>query len=89
MTALVLVFADDDGAFDVIPFCWLPGETLGSGKTRTKCCTVWAQHGHLLTFPGRTTDPKAVALKIAELHGLYKIQALAFDRWRIEELSGS
>ena len=26
MTALVLVFADDDGAFDVVPFCWLPGD---------------------------------------------------------------
>jgi hypothetical protein len=30
---------------------------------------VWAHQGHLLTFPGRTTDPKAVALEIAELHG--------------------
>ena len=28
MTALVLVFADGDGGFDVVPYCWLPGETL-------------------------------------------------------------
>jgi phage terminase large subunit-like protein len=27
-----------------------------------------------------------VALKIAELHGLYGIRALAFDRWRIADL---
>jgi phage terminase large subunit-like protein len=47
---------------------------------------VWAQQKHLLTFPGRTTDPKAVALKIAELHGMYRIRALAFDRWRIEDI---
>jgi phage terminase large subunit-like protein len=45
---------------------------------------VWAKEGHLLTFPGRSTDPKAVALKIAELH--YKIRKLAFDRWRIEDI---
>jgi hypothetical protein len=39
----------------------------------------------LLTFEG-TTDPKAVALKIAELHGQFNIRALAFDRWRIADL---
>jgi len=39
MTALVLVFADDDGGYDVLPFCWLPGETLGERKTRTACLT--------------------------------------------------
>ena len=44
------------------------------------------EEGHLLTFPGRTTDPKAVATKIAELHGKYKIKALAYDRWRIEDI---
>ena len=47
---------------------------------------VWAHQGHLLTFPGRSTDPKAVALKIAELHGRYQIRALAYDRWRIAGL---
>jgi phage terminase large subunit-like protein len=86
MTALVLVFQDGDGAFDVLPFCWLPGETLQERMDEDKMpYHVWAQQGHLLTFPGRSTDPKAVALKIAELHGLYRIRALAFDRWRIED----
>jgi phage terminase large subunit-like protein len=47
---------------------------------------VWAQDGDLLTFPGRATDPKAVAMKIAELHGMCNIKALAFDRWRIEDI---
>ena len=58
-----------------------------SARTRTACPIASGhEQGHLLTFPGRTTDPKAVALKIAELHGRYNIQALAFDRWRIEDL---
>jgi phage terminase large subunit-like protein len=87
MTALVLVFADDAGGFDVLPFCWLPGETLQEREDEDGVpYRVWAKQGHLLTFPGRTTDPKAVALKIAELHGVYKITALAFDRWRIEDI---
>ena len=87
MTALVLVFADDDGGFDVLPFCWLPGETFGEREDEDRMpYRTWAKQGHLLTFQGRTTDPKAVALMVAELHGLYDIQALAFDRWRIEDL---
>jgi phage terminase large subunit-like protein len=87
MTALILVFAGDDGCFDVIPFCWLPGESLLEAQDRDRMpYRLWAHQGHLLTFPGRTTDPKAVALKIAELHGTYNIQALAYDRWRIEDL---
>jgi phage terminase large subunit-like protein len=87
LTALVLVFAGDDGGFDVVPFCWLPGETLQEREDEDRMpYRVWAKQGHLLTFPGRTTDPRAVAMKVAELHGTYNIRALAFDRWRIEDI---
>ena len=88
MTALMLVFAGDNGSFDILPYCWLPGENLLEAQDRDHMpYGVWAHQGHLLTFPGRTTDPKAVALKIAELHGRYQIRALAYDRWRIEDLT--
>ena len=84
MTALVLVFAGQYGEFDIVPYCWLPGESLVEAQDRDRMpYGVWAHQGHLLTFPGRSTDPKAVALKIAELHGRYQIRALAYDRWRI------
>jgi phage terminase large subunit-like protein len=87
MTALVLVFADDAGAFDVVPFCWLPGETLTEREDEDNMpYRAWRDEGFLLTFPGRATDPKVVAMKIAELHGMCRIRALAFDRWRIEDI---
>jgi phage terminase large subunit-like protein len=87
LTALVLAFAGAHGEFDVMPHCWLPGESLLEAQDRDRMPYVlWAQQGHLLIFPGRTTDPKAVALKIAELHGRYNIRALAYDRWRIEDI---
>jgi phage terminase large subunit-like protein len=87
MTALVLVFADGAGAFDVLPFCWLPGETLTEREDEDAMpYRLWRDEGFLLTFPGRATDPKAVAMKIAELHGMCRIKALAFDRWRIEDI---
>jgi phage terminase large subunit-like protein len=87
MTALVLVFDDGIGGFDVLPFVWLPGETLQERINEDHMpYAVWAQEGHLSTFPGRSTDPRIVANKIAELHGRYNIRALAFDRWRIEDI---
>jgi phage terminase large subunit-like protein len=87
MSALVLVFAGERGEFDIIPYCWLPGESLLEAQDRDHMpYGVWAHQGHLLTFPGRSTDSKAVALKIAELHGRYQIRALAYDRWRIQDL---
>jgi hypothetical protein len=46
MTALVLVFADADGGFDVIPFCWLPGETLQEREDEDNMpYRLWARDG--------------------------------------------
>ena len=87
MSALVLAFAGEHDEFDIVPYCWLPGESLLEAQDRDRMpYRLWAHQGHLLTFPGRTTDPKAVALKVAELHGIYNIRALAYDRWRIEDV---
>jgi phage terminase large subunit-like protein len=87
MTALVLVFAAGDGSFDAVTYAWLPGEVLQEREDEDRMpYRIWAREGHLLTFEGRTTDPKAVAMKVAELHAAYDIKALAFDRWRIFDL---
>jgi phage terminase large subunit-like protein len=65
----------------------LPGDTLTEREDEDNMpYRLWRDEGFLLTFPGRATDPKAVAMKIAELHGLCRIKALAFDRWRIEDI---
>jgi phage terminase large subunit-like protein len=100
LTALVLVFADDGASggsgaqppegifsYDVLPFFWLPGDDLRDREDADRVPYVrWREEGHLLTVPGKTMDPAAVARKLAELHGQYDIKALAFDRWRIEDL---
>ena len=88
LSALVLVFGDETDGFDVVPHVWLPGNVEEAvNRDRGTPYALWIRQGHLFTFPGRaSTDPKAVALRIAELHGRYNIEALAFDRWRIEDL---
>jgi phage terminase large subunit-like protein len=87
LTALVLVFGDEASGYDVLPYVWLPGDVQEAEDRDRLPYATWVRGGHLHTFPGKSsTDPKAVALKIAELHGRYHIEALAYDRWRIEDL---
>jgi phage terminase large subunit-like protein len=90
LTALVLVFVDDDNNFDALPFFWLPAEDLADREDTDRVpYQRWRDEGFLLTCPGRTIDPDAVALKIAELHGEYNMEVLAYDRWRINDLQRS
>lgn len=87
LTALVLAFTEgEEGAIDVVPFCWLAGDLREHEDMDKAPYSVWRQQGYLISGGDKTLDPKIVALKIAELHGQYRFRALAFDRWRIEDL---
>jgi phage terminase large subunit-like protein len=73
------------------PFIWKPQDLLrehsnrdfGAGNNRYG---DWNKDGHLLTSPGRAIDPLVIATKIGELCQRYKVQGLAYDRWRIADL---
>jgi phage terminase large subunit-like protein len=87
LTALVLVFADDAGGFDVHPVFWLPGDGLADRAEQDRVpYVVWRDQGHLNTIPGPTIDPRYVAAAIARLHARFRLRKLAYDRWRIEDL---
>jgi phage terminase large subunit-like protein len=85
LSALVLVYEDADQVFHVLPFFWLPGDVFARTNEDRVPYDVWVRDG-LLTPIGDSTDPRVVAEKIAELMGEYKLQTLAFDRWRINDL---
>lgn len=85
LTALVLVFPDDQGRFDVLPFFWLPGDSLREREDEDRVpYTAWRLGGQLLTTPGATIDPAFIAAKVAEVAALYDLRMLGFDRWRID-----
>lgn len=86
LSSLVLVFADDHGGFDVLPFFWLPADGLAEKAEADRApYVIWRDQGLLLTTPGATIDPRFIAAELARLNGLYNIRRLAFDRWRIED----
>ncbi|MCW2273320.1 phage terminase large subunit-like protein [Rhodoblastus acidophilus] len=86
LTAMVLVFPDDQGSFDVLPLMWLPADGLREREDEDKVPYLsWKLSGYLLTTPGRTIDPAFIAAKVAELASVYDLRMIGFDRWRIDD----
>jgi phage terminase large subunit-like protein len=85
LSALILMHEDKDGDFHVRPYYWLPGDVRARAQEDKVPYEVWVNEG-LIEPIGDATDPRVIALKIAELTGQYRITSLAFDRWRIADL---
>jgi phage terminase large subunit-like protein len=87
LTALQLVFPLDDGSKAVLPFFWTPGEGVRQRADRDGApYERWIREGHIIAKPGTTIDYGWIAHKLGELSGIYRIEAVAFDRWRIDDL---
>ena len=88
LTSLVLVFPLDDDYYACIPYFWSPKEGIRDREDRDKApYPLWAQRGELLTSPGRTIDYGWVALQYGMLAQDFDVQAVAFDRWRIDDFA--
>jgi phage terminase large subunit-like protein len=89
LTALMIGSASDPCR--VMPHFWKPREQVvehsnrdfGTGTYRYR---EWHEAGYLHLSPGKTIDPEAIAMFIAELQTKYKVKGLAYDRWRAEDL---
>jgi len=87
LTAFVLVFPDDKGGFDVLPRFFLPEQGIHEKSDLDRVpYDLWAKQGFLTLIPGAVVDPTFVAEAIAEASQEYKIQRIAYDRWRMEYL---
>ena len=73
------------------PYFWKPADHLADHSLRdfgagTRRYEQWNEAGHLLVTSGRSIDPEAIALVIAELTQYFRVKGLAYDRWRINDL---
>ncbi len=89
LTALLIGSVADPCRIE--PHFWKPRDYLtehasrdfGSGSHRYR---EWAEAGHLRLSPGKSINPEAVALFIAEMTQRYKVKGMAYDRWRINDI---
>ena len=85
LTALVLYVPEDGGA--VIPIFWVPRERLAEREERDRVpFPLWHKQGHLEAPEGRAIDRLAIARRLAEVAAKYDLKAVAYDRWRFEDL---
>ena len=84
LTALVGVFQDDDGSYDVTARFWLPRENLAARVKRDRApYDVWERDGFLVFTDGDRVDYEfilAEILAVPERDGV-TIAEVAFDPW--------
>tara|TARA_R100001143_G_scaffold57923_1_gene55420 strand:- start:265 stop:1761 length:1497 start_codon:yes stop_codon:yes gene_type:complete len=84
LTALVLI-GKTAGVWQVRPYFWTPEQGIFDRAKKDRApYDQWAAEGYLRTTPGATVDYEHVAADMAEILSDVDIQAIAFDRWRID-----
>lgn len=86
LTALVII-GKIAGVWHVVTHAWTPEVGLSDRSKRDRApYSTWARQGYLHTTPGATVDYEYVAQDIAVILAELNVQAIAFDRWRIDLL---
>ncbi|WP_267351306.1 terminase TerL endonuclease subunit [Sphingomonas sp. GM_Shp_2] len=84
LTALALWFPDSGR---LLVWHFVPEDTLRERSERDRVpYDQWAAAGWIDTTPGRATDRQAIVRQLVEIRSLYDVQAIAFDKWRYEDL---
>lgn len=87
LTSLTLFGIDKDGVGHVRNMFWAPEHGLLEREKEEKApYTLWVDHGYLKAVPAATIDYGYVCqqIEIELLESGIKLEALAFDRWRID-----
>lgn len=89
LTALVLAFPTGHRQWDVFSWFWMPGDRLLELQDRDGMAPryqQWRDDGFLQAPSGKTIDYGHAAHLIADVCARFKVQAIAYDRAKIELL---
>jgi phage terminase large subunit-like protein len=89
LTALTLAIEPEhaDEPWHLLAWAWIPEADLAQRELEDKVTyTKWVRDGHLLTTPGASIKKLSVLQRLAALSEIFEIAAVAYDRWRIEDL---
>lgn len=71
----------------LVPFAWLPEDGLARKAEHDRVPYVqWQATGYLETTPGRAVSRRSVIQRLSALAEFFEIAAVAYDRWRMEDL---
>ena len=90
ITAFVLVFppVDENDKYVVLPFFWLPEETIQLRCSRDHVpYDIWEQQGFVKTTEGAVIHYAYIERFIERLGETYNIREIAYDRWGATQVS--
>lgn len=87
ITALVLIFDDEQGGFDVIPYLWIPKDNMLERVRRDKVPYFdWVKKGLMRTTEGNVVDYSFIEKKVKKICNFFNVQMIAYDRWNSSDL---
>ena len=87
LTALVLVFPEENLGYSIIPYIWIPEETIGLRVKRDRApYDVWRQQGLIEVTEGNVVDYDFIRKRVNEVGKLFDIKEIAIDRWNSTHL---
>ena len=84
ITAFVLVFPpeDEEGKYCILPYFWVPEETLGLRVRRDHVpYDLWEKQGYLMTTEGNVVHYAYIEKFIESLGERFNIREIGYDRW--------
>jgi len=95
LSAFVLVFGPEteDEPFYVVPFCWVPGDSIRDRSRRDKVpYALWRDQGFIEATPGAVIDYGYILNRVDQVAQQFDLRAILFDRWGstkiIQEIEG-
>ena len=87
ITALVLIFDDENGGFDVIPYFWIPRDNMIERVRRDKVPYFdWVKKGLIKTTEGNVVDYAFIEKHIKRVCNFFNVKMIAYDRWNSSDL---
>ncbi|MBM3791466.1 MAG: terminase large subunit, partial [Acidobacteria bacterium] len=87
ITALVLLFPDDDGGIDLLPFFWVPEESIAERTKKDRVLyDTWSRQEFIFSTEGNVCDYDRVREFIRDLADRYQIREICYDRWNASQL---
>jgi len=88
LSAVSLVFPNDDGGFDVLAFFWMPEQAVRQRERRDGMpYGRWADQGFIELSPGDVIDYRDVMARIEWASEVFDLQEVAFDPWNSRQIS--
>lgn len=82
LTAVVAAFDLPDIGFAVLPFFFVPEDTLRRRQERSQIPYLrWKEEGNVIATPGAVVDYEIVESLIQDLATKYRVEEIALDRW--------